>query len=316
MVGLPKEIFHRKIKIPPESSAQRARWAGFQKGFGVEVKVWTECILLRIECGRNQGPASSGLELWFSGILPPLPSSTYWLYHPQGTAWWHWLTTPVPHPRKASGREFISSSSLQGETASLFPGVPRCSFCSNWLWSGGPSELGWPHIQTCLEESPSTCHRINNSTFFLFWKALLYILVRFVWHSLYDTEYGHPCLNSHWAEWSHLMYVHSSPGIWEGKESQNKIRTVTRKQHGSWTAKPTDAHFSRCDEVDSLSWKRNIYNQAKLRELVRHQEKRQKRGPYEKWLALSKLWLVASIYLSCVSWQPLAQCLEVLKCFN
>lgn len=39
MAGFPEEIFHRKIKIPSESSAQRARWAGFRKGFGVEVKV-------------------------------------------------------------------------------------------------------------------------------------------------------------------------------------------------------------------------------------------------------------------------------------
>lgn len=92
----------------------------------------------------------------------------------------------------------------------------------------------------------------------------------------------------------HLGHVHPSPGIWVGKDSS---------EHGSWTAKPTEAHFGRCDELNSLNWKRNTYSKMKLRKRVKGENKvsnftqETEREAFWEWLALSKLWIVTLMYL-------------------
>lgn len=163
----------------------------------------------------------------------------------------------IPSPTPSHGTRQRKGSFLliaSEESAAPFPGIPMFS---EGLGSGGPPELGEPHIQMCLEESLSPCHPsiISNSTP-CHWKHF----------SLDDrAQYGHLLLNRHRTREAKNRFTWS----WVRKDSQNKTRMGTSKAHRSWVVKSTGAHCGRCDEVDSLSWTRNILIEVKLKKPLR-----------------------------------------------
>ena len=95
-------------------------------------------------------------------ITTPSPTASSWVLalSPSGSSRTT-QTDAVPSPTPSHGirqRKSLSLLIVSGERAAPFPSIPRCSLCSDYLGSGGPSELGDRTFRSVWKSpSPSPC---------------------------------------------------------------------------------------------------------------------------------------------------------------